>query len=211
MYNQQTYDPRNQEVYRLVLPMLDELIELFHPKAVHIGHDEVVGWEKSHYGKFLDRGESALPADLFLQDVLLIHNHLKKKKIETWMWGDMLVAADEKIGMENDSLHGQLAGYGKQLRNKLPRDIVICDWHYSGDQPEFLSLSVLAEDGFRVLGTTWNDRITTYNFSRYASAHGALGMIATSWSYVQNKEWETVEMIMRESGRTFIKDFPDAR
>jgi hypothetical protein len=58
-FNKSTYNPDNQEVYKIVLPMLDELVDLIRPKAVHIGHDEVVGWKKSHVGKFIDVGERA--------------------------------------------------------------------------------------------------------------------------------------------------------
>jgi hypothetical protein len=113
--------------------------------------------------------------------------------------------------MKPGPLHGLKAGYGKPLRDKLPKDIVICDWHYADEQPEFPSLAALRKEGFRVLGATWTKEVTIQNFSRYAAQHGGEGMIATSWSHVQKKEWDVVEKIMRTSGEVFKKDFPDAK
>lgn len=211
MYNRATYNPNKKEVYRLIYPMLGELISLVHPKAILIGHDEVVGWSRSNYVKgFLRPGEKMLPARLFLRDTLKLHKFLKSRGVATWMWGDMLISPREFPSMEPHSLHGGMPGYGKQLRMRLPKDIVICDWHYSGDQRDFPSLAAFRQEGFRVLGATWKNENTIRNFSRYAAKHGAEGMIATTWSYVQRKDWKVVDRIIKFSGKTFLKDFPGA-
>ncbi len=222
MYNSATYDPRQRHVYDTVFSMLDELIDLLHPKAVHIGHEELVGWvlhnklmPDKHIG--LLEGEQMLPADLFLKDVLLIHDYLRKKGVETWMWGDMLISHDEFPGMAPYELHGAAPGYGKQLRNQLPRDIVIGDWHYFDKQAEFPSLDTFRNEGFRVIGATWRKRETISNFSQYAASHGAEGMVATTWFIPGSKAagavntWNDLNRIIRESGEAFIKDFPDAK
>ncbi|MEO0096419.1 MAG: family 20 glycosylhydrolase [candidate division WOR-3 bacterium] len=214
MFNQQTYDPNKKEVYDLILPMLDELIDLIKPSAVHIGHDEVVGWELSHFGKFLLQDERPLLAELFLKDVLTMYEHLKSKGIETWMWGDMLISPDEFPDLPEESkrpFHGTLAGYGKQLRAKLPKDIVICDWHYNDEQEEFPSLTAFQKEGFRVIGVTWVKEKTIKNFSRYAAKHNAYGMMATTWGHVQKRNWDIVERIIKISGDTFSKDFADGK
>jgi len=87
LYNAVTYDPSNSEVYEKIFPLLDELIELIHPPAIHIGHDEVVGWNARHAKKKLKAGEKILPSELFLKDVLTIYSYLKQRNVETWMWG----------------------------------------------------------------------------------------------------------------------------
>lgn len=202
MFNHNTYDPRKEEVYRLLFPLLAEVIELVQPRAVHIGHDELAGQQY---------GLAMLPADLFLKDVLRIHDYLKKRGIETWMWGDMLISPDEFPAMFARDLHGVFAGYGKVLRGKLPRDIVICDWHYVDDQKSFPSLAAMQQEGFRVIGAPWRKSKTIRNFSRYAAQHRAYGMMATTWFHVQYKEADVVEAIIRESGEVFSKDFPDAK
>lgn len=213
MFNAKTYDPRNEKVYQLVLPIIDEFIELLHPRAIHIGHDEVLGWDEKHFEKgLLKRGEQILPPDLFLDDVKRLHAYLKKKNIETWMWGDMLISPDEFPTIrDKTNINGSSPGYGQTLRRMIPKDIVICDWHYSFDQADFPSLAAFRTDGFRVLGSSWKQTDNIRKFSRYAATHGADGMIATTWWPVQGKEWDVVDRIIRDSGEAFSKDFPDAK
>jgi len=214
MFNSKTYDPRQSEVYKKVFAIIDEVIELSHPKAFHIGHDEVAGFNLKSKEKWLKPDEPVLPADLFYQDVMKIYNYLKTKNIEIWMWGDMLISPDEFLELSSGSLkafHGTLPGYGKDLRAKLPKDIVICDWHYKDDQEDFPSLSVMQKEGFRVIGATWVNERTIKNFSKYASKHKAYGMMATTWWHVQKRNWDVVERIIKVSGENFLKDFPDGK
>lgn len=212
LFNSVTYDPRKLALYTtVVFPILDELVKLMHPKSILIGHDEVAGFNEYTRTKWLQPNEQILPANLFLEDVLQIHNYLKKLGIETWMWGDMLLSENEFPTMLGRHMHGNSLGYGKPLRVRLPHDIVICDWHYLDEQIEFPSVEALHKEGFQVLGATWEQSNTIRNFSHYAATHGAEGMIATTWSYVQRKKWDVVGSIIHESGVAFSKDFPDAR
>lgn len=211
MYNKSTYNPEKQDVYKIIFPMIDEIVALMKPKAFHVGHDEVVGWKLSHYGRFLGLLERALPVDLFVKDISTIYQHLKEIGVETWMWGDMLITPDEFPEMHSAGLHGNSKGYGQMLRRQIPKDIVICDWHYFDDQADYPSLTVLQKEGFRVIGATWEKEDTIRNFSSYAAKHGAYGMMATTWFHVQRKEWDVVEEIIKVSGEAFLKDFPDAK
>lgn len=210
MYNKATYDPQNEEVYQKVYALLDEVISLINPKAIHIGHDEVVGWNKRHAQRKISNG-SPLPAKLFIEDTLALHGYLKKRGIKTWMWGDMLISPDEFPDMLGRNLHGSMSGYGKDVRGKLPKDIVICDWHYFDKQEPFSSLQTMVKEGFKVIGSTWKQEQTIKNFSRYASQNGAEGMIATTWFHVQKREWDVVERIIKVSGEQFLKDFPHSK
>ena len=208
LFNAVTYDPRKEAVYTKVLPLLDEIILSIRPSAIHIGHDEVIGWNKAHARKMLKPGERPLPADLFLQDVLRIHSYLKSRGVATWMWGDMLLTSEEFPSMLARHLHGGMPGYGKALRDQLPRDIVICDWHYFDQQRDFPSMSVLQAEGFKVIGSTWHDETTTRNFARYARANRAFGMMASTWYHIHADKADLVDRIVRSSGR-FFQD-PDA-
>lgn len=217
MFNQSTYEPRNPEVYKYVFELMDEIISIVKPKAFHIGHDEVAGWlwrrkflPDVRVGKLPDY-QKMLPANLFLEDVLILHKYLQERGIETWMWGDMLLSPDEFSGMFSRHLHGTVPGYGKQLRDNLPRDIVICDWHYFDKQTEFSSLGVMRDEGFKVIGVTWKKDLTIRNFTEYASQHHAYGMMATTWFHVQKKEWDVVDKIIFISGKVFLREFPDEK
>lgn len=212
MFNSSSYDPSNPQVYQKnVYPLIDELVELISPRAFHIGHDEVAGFARWWWPKWLKEGEEMLPAELFYQDVAQLHEYLSKRGLEIWMWGDMLITPEEFPEMRRNNLHGIPLDYGKPLRQRLPKDIVICDWHYADNQADYPSLATFKAEGFRVIGATWKKEKTIRNFSRYAAKHGADGMIATTWFHVQRREWDVVERIIRTSGRIFIKDFPDAR
>lgn len=209
MFNRSTYDPRKEGTYGRVFALLEEILTAMHPKVVHIGHDEVAGHDDGSKAKWLGPGEHMLPAELFLEDVSKIHEYLTKRGIETWMWGDMLIGRDEFPGMAPQHLHGNAPGYGKPLRDRLPRGIVICDWHYVDSQSDFPSLLAMQKEGFRVIGATWRKDRTIENFSRYAALHGGYGMIATTWAHVQRREWKDVEVIIRTSGAVFRREFPD--
>lgn len=208
MFNKSTYDPRNEKTFKVVFTFLNEIIEAIQPTAIHIGHDEVAGHNPHSAKKWLPPGEKMLPADLFLQNVTRLHTYLKQKGVDTWMWGDMLLSPHEFPGMQSIYLHGTSPGYGKALRNQVPKDIVICDWHYTGNQTDFTSLSTLQREGFRVIGATWKNQKTIRNFSRYAKAHNAYGMMATTWFHVQRNETDLVNWIIRTSGLLFRN--PDA-
>ncbi len=222
MFNSHTYDPRNQDVYKIIIPLINEIIEVTRPLAFHIGHDEVAGFLlKRNFlppkSINLHGDEIMLPADLFLQDVLVLHDFLKTKGIETWMWGDMLLSPDEFPTMLQRNLHGLSLGYGNQLRLRLPRDIVICDWHYFDEQLEFPSLSTMQSEGFRVIGATWRNQLTTKNFSQYASSRSATGMMLTTWFVPGAKninvvnDWGVISILIHDAGKQFYKDFPDAK
>ena len=200
MFDASTYNPSNPNVYKLVFPYLDEVIATVHPSAIHIGHDEVSG---------------KLPVDLFLQDVNLVHDYLTKMHVETWMWGDMLISSVEFPTMFHENLNGNEIGYGEKLRKKIPKDIVICDWHYWDTQAGFPSIAAFHASGFHVLGASWRKAKTTQNFSRYAAAHGADGMIVTTWFDPDEPlvvyTWDELNKIIQESGSAFMTDFPDAK
>ncbi|MDP6673248.1 MAG: hypothetical protein QGH93_00145, partial [Gammaproteobacteria bacterium] len=77
LYNELTYDPREPKVYELVFEHLDEVIELFNPPAVHIGHDEVSGTYNLHKKSAIRDEGRILPPELFLRDVIRLHDYLQ--------------------------------------------------------------------------------------------------------------------------------------
>jgi hypothetical protein len=207
LYNKTTYDPRKKELYeKVVFPAIDELLMLTGATKFHIGHDEVAGWNKNHYiREILLKGEKQLPPELFLQDVLILSEYLKKKGIEAWMWGDMLVSQEEFPSMRDSgaSLNGY-NGYAG-LRGKIPKDIVICDWHYRGKQVSFPTALAFAQNGHKVLGATWEFQETTRNFTKYMNhlSNNGEGMIATTWYGLSGEKKEEVQEIIRFSGEIF--------
>ncbi|MDP6653019.1 MAG: hypothetical protein QGF90_13085, partial [Gammaproteobacteria bacterium] len=171
--------------------------------AVHIGHDEVSGTYNLHKKSAIRDEGRILPPELFLRDVIRLHDYLQSKGVETWMWGDMLVASEEFPRMHSSNLHGRF-GYA-QLRPKIPRDIVICAWHYWQNKPDYPSVASFTEQGNPVLGATWKKRRTVETLTQYVAGlpNNSRGMIATTWFHVWRREWDIVHDIIETSGDLF--------
>ena len=102
-----TYCPSNPDTYALLFDVLEEIVDVFQPKTVHIAHDE---W---HTACVCPRCKERDPGQLFAEDVNRIHRWLKKQGIQTMIWGDMLVRFVDK--------YGGICGAGVKVR-KIPRE-----------------------------------------------------------------------------------------
>lgn len=156
------YCPLNPKSYELMFDLFDEAIEVFRqPKYLHIGHDEFdmrgtfpVHEECRKVGK---------PA-LYEMDTLKLYDYLQSKGVGTMMWGDILLEPK----------------YADMMR-RLPKDIVITDWHYAPAK-EYPSLPFFTSHRLEVLCCPWNTKTNITSFSQYASSHNAQGMLQTTWT-----------------------------
>lgn len=203
MLNDADYDPNNPRVYDIVFPILDEIIDIFRPKYIHIGHDEALNATRK---KTMVRssGRPLMP-DEFLYDTIKIYNYLKKRNIKTIMWADMLLDPDiygEKYQpAEVNGSNGFAA-----IANMLPKDIILCDWHYSSKGPDFPSYTDFQKKGFTVWGATWKDSDTINAFSQYVAKYARKneGMIATTWWPFVAQEKDVIEKILETSSKGFF-------
>jgi len=68
--------------------------------------------------------------------------------------------------------------------DRIPKDIVICDWHYE-PRESYPSVPMFLEKGFRVLPTSWKDVAASKALIGYSlglGQSGVLGHLFTSWS-----------------------------
>lgn len=154
--------PLNEKANRFIFSIMDEAIELFgHPKYMHIGHDEF-----NMRARFPVHAECAKIGreQLYIDDTLKIYKHLKSRGVGTMMWGDVLLTQ----------------GYREKIA-QLPKDILICDWHY-GPAKDFPSLDVFRSAGLRTIGCTWYDPQNLAGFSAAAARRKAMGMLQTTWT-----------------------------
>ena len=208
LFDEKTYDPNNPRVYEVIFPIIDEIISIFQPKALHIGHDELMGSTQRQNNDLVSK--KLLPWELFVKDVDVLHDFLRKRGVQTWMWGDMLLSGQELPSMRRAALLGDAPGYGANIRKRIPKDIVICDWHYRDIGVNFGSIDLLVNDGFSVIGVTWKEDRNIADFSDYAAKHGASGMMATLWQYARSaRDRDLADHIIEFSGRVFAKEFPD--
>ncbi|MBN1504378.1 MAG: family 20 glycosylhydrolase [Candidatus Eisenbacteria bacterium] len=188
-----TYDPSHPKLYDKLFAILDEVIEIFQPRYLHIGHDEVLALAKMP------------PADaqrLFLDDVLKIHEHLKSKNVGTMMWADMLIHSRDCPGQDN--CRGSLAGVHAVL-DSLPKDIVLVDAHYRQRSPDYHSMDYLLSEGFSVLGCVASDTFTVNSFSRYAAGRDGkvLGMAMALWDWSRYGGMSTPRKSLRHGAEAF--------
>lgn len=175
------WDPENPEVYKIVFALLDELIEAFQPEGVHVGMDEtfLLGHEKSPNTRGKD------PARLYAGVVNRLHQHLvARRKVEMLMWGDRLIDVNvHDYGEWEASKNGTAPAI-----DMIPRDIIICDWHYEVFDMGYPSIKMFMDKGFRVLPTSWNDLEAERQLIEYSLDHyqdSMLGHLFTAWSKYQ--------------------------
>jgi hypothetical protein len=87
-----SYCPSNPESYRILFDVMDEYLDVLRPRCVHIGHDE---WRA---GAFCPRCRGKDEGELYAADIMKIREHLEKKGIETWLWGDHFVDWHNRLG-----------------------------------------------------------------------------------------------------------------
>jgi len=77
--------PSNPKYYELLFEVIDEVIEVFKPQVMHIGHDEYYGFG------VCDECRKKRRAELFAEDVTKMHDYLAKRSIRTMMWAEKLL------------------------------------------------------------------------------------------------------------------------
>lgn len=82
-----TYCPSNPNSYKLLFDVLDEIIALFKPKLIHIGHDE---W---YTFCVCDKCKGKDPAEIYAEDIKKIMDYLRPQGIDSMIWGEKLLNA----------------------------------------------------------------------------------------------------------------------
>lgn len=191
-----TYCPSNPASYELLFDILDEIIAVFQPHCVHIGHDEYfsVGLcpkcrEKEAYHIYAD-------------DVIKIHDYLKEKGIKTALWGDKLLNAIGKLGQTwggsrriivnartNAFLEEVPATY--PAIDLIPKDIIIYHWYWGLNmewEKEFLGR------GFETVMGNF-DGLCIKDFKRRAKS-SFCGISISNWSALNPEHMQRNAVLM---------------
>lgn len=182
-----TYCPSNPRTYEILFDVLEEVIEVFEPRLVHIGHDEVV-----HLGH-CPRCKGKSGAELLAGDVARIHAFLAERGVRTGMWGDKLLplATGGRFG-GGMAMDGSNSYWGRansvpatyQALEEIPRDVLISNWYWSID-PE--ASSVFMRKGFEVVLGNFGGNFAAQKFDRwqeYGGAEKVLGAEVSTWCEV---------------------------
>jgi hexosaminidase len=158
------YDTLNPRTYDVILPILTEAVEVFKPKFVHVGHDEVAAQDRGAFpGR--DNGKAVGLEKLVADHLTRLHDHLKSMNVSTMIWHDMVLSDAHR---------------DKILPN-IPKDIVIMNWHYAAasDYPTFK----LARDaGFQSMGASWFAPQNPEVMAKTVVRENAFGAVQTRWT-----------------------------
>ena len=160
----------------IVLEMLDDFEQ---PPYFHIGLDEASPPE-------CRRCLSSDYKTLFLEHLLHFHKLLADRKCRMMAWHDMLISGSD------ERWKGYVANanqYTVGMAEKLPRDIIICDWQYgSGSNKEadkaWPSMWYFKELGFTVLACPWTDTKGMKSIGQTVNDAKLDGMLCTSWHHL---------------------------
>lgn len=125
--------PAKDGYYKLIFDLFDEVIDLFQPRIINIGHDE-------YYSIGLCpacRKKSA--PQIFADDITRIADYLRNKGVKTMIWGEKLLDSHfldgVAIGGSDRNLpSGQHIPATFPAIDLVPRDLEILHWYWSIDR-----------------------------------------------------------------------------
>jgi hypothetical protein len=194
--------PRHPEVKGIVFDLVGEMIDAFQSDAIHVGLDEV--FEIGTCPRCKGIHNSRIFAD-WVKD---LHSYIVgQKKVEMLMWSDRF-------------LDGNATGFGEweaskndtwQLIDEIPKDIIMCDWHY-GERESYPSVHYFSSKGFRFVVCPWRELNATQAFLNYVRNNVTpqyYGFLQTSWCnsgavarYLLNAD-SNVDDISKQVGESF--------
>jgi hypothetical protein len=168
--------PLHPEINPIIFALYDELIEAFEADALHVGMDEVFIIADADCPRCAGKPTS----ELFAKAVNDYYQHLVKERgVEMLMWGDRLLdGAATGYGLWEASMNGT-----NPAIDLIPKDIIICDWHYER-MKSYPSVPLFLSKGFRVLPTSFRDAKQTkklIDFSLAIPSERMLGHLCTLW------------------------------
>ncbi|MBN2128532.1 MAG: family 20 glycosylhydrolase [Sedimentisphaerales bacterium] len=187
--------PLHPEVNPIIFELMDELIEAFDADALHVGMDEVFLIGEDDCPRCKGRSK----AELFARALNDYHKHIVgKHKIEMLVWGDRLIDADKiSYGKWEASDNGTAGAV-----DLIPRDIIICDWHYEPRQA-YESIPMFLAKGFRVWPASWRKADAARNLIDYSRTFDdvkMLGHLNTTWGAVGMAELTAFEPLVYSTG-----------
>lgn len=170
--------PSKPETKAFIEDVLRETVEVFQPRFVHVGLDEV-NWGPYYQCEDCRKRERS---EIFLAHILHLHGFLTKRNARMVMFHDDLLEVPNRYSRHN---RNAAAVEGWKVRDRLPKDIVLNTYFYNVDRPEFKRQTDLFTGlGFQVMGMPFNVmQGIKQSADRMAAVPQALGNIMSYWHY----------------------------
>jgi hypothetical protein len=171
--------PQSPGLEPIVFSLIDELVDAFQADAFHVGMDEVFIIADEH----CPRCHGQDPAKLFAGAVNDLHAHIVgDRKLTMLMWADRLLdARTMHYGRWESATNGTAPAV-----KMIPRDIILCDWHYN-EQTNYPSVPYLLSEGFRVWPSGFQPveaatALSDFSLEQRREDPHVIGYLATLWS-----------------------------
>jgi hexosaminidase len=145
------FNVANSKVKQFLHDVLDEVMELFPSKIVHIGGDEVKyeQWKASaEVQAYMKANNIKTPVDLQIEFTNGISNYLQQHNQRMIGWNDIL-----------GGLHGNNDSLDASVKEKLSESTIIQFW--TGD-PEIVTQAAMK--GYDVVNSYWNNTYLDYDY-----------------------------------------------
>lgn len=178
----------------IIFSLIDEMAGAFEADAFHVGMDEVYlpGSDEC------PRCHGKNPAELFAAQVNALHEHIvDAKKMQMLMWADRVIGPKLQSYSKFDNARNDLSA----AIDFIPRDIVMCDWHYEW-RKNYPSVPFLSSKGFRVWPAGFLPLKAAQAFSDFSQQQTnamVIGWLATTWnetSITNSPEWPPIKEII---------------
>lgn len=127
-----TYCPLKEESYEIYFDVAEEVLEVFEPSIVSVGHDEI---------RILGQCPKCREkngAELLLHDLNKLHDFYSARGIRMAMWGESLQCFTTYAGAVRGAGFDVINKYGHhytmppmhQAIESVPKDILMLDWYY---------------------------------------------------------------------------------
>ncbi|SFB39299.1 hexosaminidase [Cohnella sp. OV330] len=192
-----TYCPSDERSYALLFDVLDEVLDVFEPETVHVGHDE-------YYSIGLCERCKGKPAEkLYADDLSRIHGYLAEKGVKTMIWCEKLIDAMDTSGKpwggaerpmvshETGVPFGETIPPTFKAIGMVPKDVHMLHWYWQIDAAYD---RLFLDRGMRLVYGNF-DGPSFLNWKERREA-GAQGGIISNWS-------ETAEGNLQRNGILF--------
>ena len=172
----------NPSTREVLTDVVLEIYEMFdHPPYFHIGCDEAEMPEcrrclQSDYQK------------LFEDHLMYFHQLFADRNCRIMMWHDMLISGSDPRWKGYVSLANK---YTAGIVEKLPRDIIICDWQYGPPKEKdenWPTMRYFKDLGFTVLACPWTNTPGMRSQGVTIADAKLDGMLCTSWHHLRGEE-----------------------
>jgi len=181
------YVEASDEEFAKLMSPVNRLIRTMRPKVINIGADELVSaydYTKRSSIYLTAQRQKRAPHEWLLLCLKRFHGYLAARDVQMAMWADPLV--------DGTALWGHpclLQDYGGppdchyRMVDRLPKDIVVWDWHYDPSHV-YPTMDYLQAKGFPTVGCPWHTPWNPEMYCEYARRRATdrfVGMMPLDW------------------------------